>query len=127
MIFIIQSRTLFILKPLIYLATRFLKGEESWVPWTTALSINLINLIIIKKEESDQGYTIDQEDEIRKRSLNVFLYILRPPFFKKFIEKKFNYCVINVCPYVPLGTKIAKVIIKRSKHAEKSYFYLWSS
>ncbi|CAG5074104.1 Similar to PEX16: Peroxisome biogenesis protein 16 (Arabidopsis thaliana) [Cotesia congregata] len=120
------GETLCILKPLIYLATRYLKGEESWLPWTTALSIGIFNLIIISNEESDEKYTLDQEKEINKRSLSILLYILRPPCFKKFVEKKFDHFVKNVCPSVPLGKFIAKIIINRSMHVRKSYFYIWS-
>ncbi|XP_015121058.1 peroxisomal membrane protein PEX16 [Diachasma alloeum] len=120
------AETLYIMKPMIHLIAFIMKGNKNWIPWMTALVLDLLSLHIISKETKHTVYTKEEKEEITRRRINLFLYILRSPFYDSCSKARILSLLDGLSNNVPLARFVAEPIVKYLPHWQKTYFYMWS-
>ncbi|XP_063989244.1 peroxisomal membrane protein PEX16 [Diachasmimorpha longicaudata] len=120
------AETLYILKPMIHLTVFIMKGRKNWIPWTTALALDLVSLHMLNKETKHAVYTKEEREEITRRRLNLLLYILRSPFYENCSKDRILSLLNGLSSNVPLARFLADPISKYLPHWQKTYFYMWS-
>ncbi|XP_034933815.1 transmembrane protease serine 9-like [Chelonus insularis] len=124
---IIFAETLYILKPLIHLTTSLVRGNKDWLPWVTALSLDLINIHMITKESKHIQLSATEKEEMIRRRISLFLYILRSPFYDRCSKTKIYSLLNTATQTIPLARYITEPIAKYLPHWQQTYFYMWSS
>lgn len=124
---LIIAETLYIMKPLIHLTAFIVKGKNNWIPWTTALAIDLASIHILTKEKKSIKLTKEENAELIKRRINLLLYLVRSPFYDNCSKNRINYLLDGISNRIPLARYIAQPIAKYLPHWQETYFYMWSS
>ncbi|KAK0159720.1 hypothetical protein PV327_010805 [Microctonus hyperodae] len=123
---LLLAETLYIIKPLIHLINIMVKGNKNWLPWATALTMDIISLKLISRETLHSRFVKEEREEICRRRINLLLYILRSPFYDKCSKTKINSLLNFVCNNVPFGKLIGEPMVKYLPHWQETYFYMWS-
>ncbi|XP_011298026.1 peroxisomal membrane protein PEX16 [Fopius arisanus] len=120
------AETLYIMKPIIHLTTFVMKGNKNWLPWVTALTLDLVSLHLISKETKHTVYTKEEKEEITRRRISLLLYILRSPFYDSCSKARIFALLDGLSNNIPLARFVAEPIAKYLPHWQKTYFYMWS-
>nr|CAG8529790.1 15076_t:CDS:10 [Entrophospora candida] len=91
----IISELLYIIRPLIYVLTLRKYGNKSWKPWLLSIIIEVYTRILTNyfhKKISDGSHRLTsvEKDEEKRRIKQLFLYILRGPFYEKITRPKID-------------------------------------
>lgn len=114
------------MKPLIHLTAFIIKGKRNWLPWTTALILDLVSLQLITKEAKRAKLTKAEREEMCRRRISLLLYILRSPFYDNCSRGKIYSVLDGVSSSIPFARFVAEPIAKYLPHWRKTYFYMWS-
>jgi len=80
----IFAEILYIIRPVIYVASFLKFGNLSWYPFLISLIMDICSQMM---HYSNSIVTIRQRTELSRRRNYWLLYLLRPPFFNKYIER----------------------------------------
>jgi len=119
------GESLYILRPLIYLAAMYFYGKKSWRPWLLSLSSDVTSWWCLYYSPSK--LSIVEKEEVKRRSIGWLYYCVRSPFFERFIGEGFAVNLAQKLQCVPLlrvffGTLLDYLLVYRSH-----YFYTSAS
>lgn len=114
------------MKPLIHLTAFILKGKNNWIPWTTALALDLASIHLLTRETKRVTFTKEEKSELIRRRINLLLYLIRSPFYDNCSKDRIQSLLDGVSNRVPLARYIAQPIAKYLPHWQETYFYMWS-
>lgn len=80
----IFAEILYIIRPVIYVASYLKYGNSSWSPFIISLLMDIYSQMM---HFSGSILSMRQRTELSRRRKYWILYLLRPPFFNKYIEK----------------------------------------
>ena len=83
----IFAELLHIVRPVFYICSFLKFGENSWTPFAVSLLMDVYSQMM---HFSNSIVTIRQKTELYRRRKYWIFYLLRPPFFNKFVESKLN-------------------------------------
>ncbi|XP_024028240.1 peroxisome biogenesis protein 16 [Morus notabilis] len=113
----VAGEVLFITRPLIYVAFIRKYGVRSWIPWVFSLAVDLIGMGILshvtsredgKKEKIHLSEA--EQHEIKRRKLLWAFYLLRDPFFSKYIRQRLESTEKILEPVPVIGFLTGKVV-----------------
>ena len=113
----------YVCEPLVHLAARAKFGPRSWKPWLLSLTLDMVSqgchgdLRQMSKAEKTELY--------RRRTL-MLIYLLRSPFYDRYTKKILLSFLIFAKDNIPLGGKIAEILLSYIPHYRNIYSYLWS-
>ncbi|KAL4361404.1 hypothetical protein GQ457_04G032080 [Hibiscus cannabinus] len=118
----ILGEVLFITRPLIYVLFIRRYKIRSWIPWCLSMAMDFIGVGFLShvtrsgKSRKEQRFHLSdsENDEVKRRKLLWALYLMREPFFNKYIRKKIESTGKLLEPVPLMGTlaeKIAELII----------------
>jgi len=79
----IFAEILYIIRPVIYVASFLKFGDKSWSPFIISLFMDIYSQMM---HFSNSIVTIRQRTELSRRRRYWLLYLLRPPFFNRYIQ-----------------------------------------
>jgi len=79
---IILGEVLWIMRPILYLMSLFYYTRKSWKPWFISIIIDIASRSLTLKS----NFNTNESKELKSRSYNLLLYLLRSPFFETFIN-----------------------------------------
>ncbi|CAJ0861736.1 1201_t:CDS:10, partial [Entrophospora sp. SA101] len=123
----IISELLYIIRPLIYVLTLRKYGNKSWKPWLLSIIIEVYTRILTNyfhKKISDGSHRLTsvEKDEEKRRIKQLFLYILRGPFYEKITRPKID----KICQSVgnkPILSLFGGILRDYQPIWENVYFY----
>lgn len=117
------GEVLHIVRPLAHLFAIASFGQKSWLPWLTAFGMDTASL---KLFGSWKQMHFRERVELNRRTLMLFLYILRSPAYEKFSKKRILYVLRCMAENIPLAGIIIRPLIEYLPEWQKVYFYTWT-
>jgi hypothetical protein len=117
----VLGEILWILRPVVYLVALVLFGRHSWKPWWISLLID-----IYSRRKSRSGKTLNDPEsiELSRRTFNWLYYLLRSPFFEKFLAKKSSSTsIFSKFASLPVINVVYMAIIEFLQVYRQRYFY----
>lgn len=131
----LTGETLFILRPLIYVLFIRKYGTRSWIPWFMSLAVDLVGVSTTSlAKKAQQGpyaskathLSLAEKDELRRRKMLWALYIMRDPFFSKYIRRKLEGTQ-KVLEPVPVIGSLTEKLVELIFGAQTRYTYMSGS
>ncbi|GMH22496.1 hypothetical protein Nepgr_024339 [Nepenthes gracilis] len=131
----VMGEMLFILRPLIYVLFIRKYGTKSWIPWFVSLAVDFIGMGALSQATKPQQEAKELEqihlssvekDELSRRKVLWALYVMRDPFFCKYIRQRLESTQKALEP-VPLMGLLAEKIIELILGAQTRYTYMSGS
>ncbi|PON41227.1 Peroxisome membrane protein, Pex [Parasponia andersonii] len=113
----IAGEVLFITRPLIYVLFIRKYGIRSWIPWFLSLSVDLIGMGILSQVTSQVHgkkekihLSAPEQHEIKRRKLLWAFYLVRDPFFSKYIRHRLERTEKVLEPVPAVGFLTGKIV-----------------
>ncbi|KAI8781243.1 peroxisomal membrane protein PEX16 [Biomphalaria glabrata] len=115
---------LYIVKPLIHLASLYCCGSSSYKPWLLSSGLDVTSLYLIgdTKELNHQ-----EQAELRKRALMLAMYLLRSPFYDRYSKQKVLGLLRGLSNTIPGVSLVLGPLMDYLPVWQKIYFYTWST
>ncbi|KAL3267311.1 hypothetical protein HHI36_011442 [Cryptolaemus montrouzieri] len=125
----LSAETLYLIKPLAHLGSAMYFGNDNWKPYIIALLFDLCSLQLYQSCQNTKSESLTQQQkfQISKRKINLFLYLIRSPFYDKYSREKINKFLNNLSNRVPLASLICSPLIQYLPFWQSNYFYMWSN
>ncbi|XP_053954121.1 peroxisomal membrane protein PEX16 [Anastrepha ludens] len=121
---LVQAEYLYIVKPLIHLATMGVFGEKCWKQYVISLALDLVSIRMYHQHR--QNMNKEQKLELSRRCINLLLYLMRSPFFEHTTRSRLDR-VLSFVGDVPLIKMLSEPLREYIPHWQRTYFYLWST
>ncbi|GMI66892.1 PEROXIN 16, SHRUNKEN SEED 1, ARABIDOPSIS PEROXIN 16 [Hibiscus trionum] len=130
----VLGEVLFITRPLIYVLFIRRYRIRSWIPWCLSLAVDFIGVGFLShvtrsgKSGKEQWFHLSESehDEVKRRKLLWALYLMRDPFFSKYIRQKIESTGKLFEP-VPLMGTLAEKIVELIIGVQTRYTYMSGS
>jgi len=126
-LYIILGEILWITRPIIYLYLLYKEGKSSWWPWVISLLIDLASWRCIQTKKLNKV----ERNEISHRKLQIFMYLLRSPFFETvFASEKATSTttkVVDSLHQIPGVSALMSIAMEFLKVYRNRYFYTAAS
>ncbi|KAJ1800190.1 hypothetical protein LPJ59_001279 [Coemansia sp. RSA 2399] len=120
---------LFILRPVLYVLGIRKLGKRDWRPWALSLLVELVSRQMIRSDlrdsEATEPRTVER-DELSRRKWLLMYYLLRSPFFDRFVESRMTR-VADWCGNKPLLSLVGALIRDYLPLWQQYYFYTSAS
>jgi len=120
------AETLYVTKPLLHLGCMYITSQKHWPPWILSLIIDVASLNVFTRCAKKALFSKEEEEELVRRRLSLFLYILRSPFYDKYSRNKINALLDAISTSVPLAKYLTSAVKKNLPYMQSTYFYMWS-
>ncbi|GAM19713.1 hypothetical protein SAMD00019534_028880, partial [Acytostelium subglobosum LB1] len=120
---------LYILRPLIYAVLRWNCGKKSWRPWVVSLLMEYVSLAVIEYATITKQATMSQLEmiEVKRRRNQFIYYVLRSPFYDRFISDGIVFRILNFFKKIPLIKILVNVFLNYINVFRTRYFYTSAS
>ncbi|KAJ2400763.1 hypothetical protein GGI23_001834 [Coemansia sp. RSA 2559] len=120
---------LFILRPVLYVLGIRKLGKRDWRPWALSLLVELVSRQMIRSDlrdnETTERRTVER-DELSRRKWLLLYYLLRSPFFDRFVESRMTR-MADWCSNKPLLSLVGALIHDYLPLWQQYYFYTSAS
>ncbi|KAM6584914.1 hypothetical protein CsatB_011916 [Cannabis sativa] len=113
----IAGEVLFITRPLIYVLFIRKYGIRSWIPWFLSFSVDLIGSGILSQVTSQVGgkkwkihLSAPEQQELKRRKVLWAFYLVRDPFFTKYIRQRLERTEKVLEPVPAIGFLTGKIV-----------------
>ncbi|EGC36969.1 hypothetical protein DICPUDRAFT_77414 [Dictyostelium purpureum] len=125
----VVGELLYIFRPVIYWFLYCIFGKRSWKPWIVSFSLEFLS-----KSFSEYGlYThkipltnLEQKELARRRTFFLF-YLIRSPFYEKFIGDGFVLKLFNLFKKIPIFKTLVDILFNYLSVYRTRYFYTSAS
>ena len=114
----------YVCEPLLHLMARAKFGVKSWKPFLVSLSCDLFSQVCHGDKKAAVSRT--EKAELYRRRTLMFIYLLRSPFYDKYTKKILLTFLIFAKDNIPIGGKVAEILLAYIPHYRKIYSYLWA-
>ncbi|KAJ8922497.1 hypothetical protein NQ315_007527 [Exocentrus adspersus] len=123
------AESIYVMKPLVHLASMACFGSRTWKPWLTSLALDLISLHLYRSNRAKKmnSLTPQQRLQLSKRTVLFILYLIRSPFYDKYSKNKINSLLEAFSNHIPLAGFVCKPLAQYMPFWQDTYFYMWSS
>ncbi|XP_025088178.1 peroxisomal membrane protein PEX16-like [Pomacea canaliculata] len=118
------GETLHIMKPLVHLTSLYLFGLSSWKPWLLSGAMDVSSLCLMG---DPKDLNINEQGELRRRTLMLLLYLLRSPFYDRYSQAKIVMALKLLADNVPGMSLVMRPLMEYLPQWQKVYFYIWST
>eukprot|EP00041_Stephanoeca_diplocostata_P031296 m.972460 g.972460 ORF g.972460 m.972460 type:complete len:464 (-) comp23930_c0_seq7:1654-3045(-) len=73
----------YISRPIVYLTSASVWGRSSWSAWLLSLLTEAVGVWSLRGQ---QGFSAAETEEVNRRRISLFLYLLRSPFYSKYTQ-----------------------------------------
>lgn len=115
-----------ILRPLVHLSAMSKFGQKAWTPYIVSLGMDVTSLHLLK-EPSNYLLNTSERLEIGQRTISLFLYLMRSPFYDNYTKMKVLKALQTFSEKVPLLGLLARPFISYIPQWQETYFYAWNS
>jgi hypothetical protein len=115
---VVIAEALYVVRPVVYVASMMIFGASSWKPWFLSLFLETFSLRVLKQRCKDPLIL----DELSRRSMSLSMYLFRSPFFDKFI-KKVLVSIFKLLAKLPLLGVIFSNLSQLLVSLQNHYFY----
>uniref|UniRef100_T1IXV4 Peroxisomal membrane protein PEX16 n=1 Tax=Strigamia maritima TaxID=126957 RepID=T1IXV4_STRMM len=115
---------IYTLRPLVHLFLMSVFGRQSWMPWLSSLSMDVCSIYVAGQSQSIRPAEMK---ELNHRTLELFVYLFRSPFYNKYSKQKLLNIIGALNRVLPLGKPIWTSIESYAELWEQIYFYSWDS
>ncbi|KAM9981884.1 hypothetical protein ACTFIY_004180 [Dictyostelium cf. discoideum] len=123
------GEVLFIFRPVIYWVSYCIFGKKSWKPWFLSLVTELLS-----KSFSEYGnfkqkirLTLLEAKELNRRKKLLFFYLIRSPFYEKFIGDGLLNKLLNFLKKIHIFKTLIDILINYLNVYRTRYFYTSAS
>ncbi|XP_075044336.1 peroxisomal biogenesis factor 16 [Mixophyes fleayi] len=117
-----MAETVQILRPITHLASLAVWGQRSWKPWLLAAALDIGSLSVLRDMDN---LSRRERRELRRRTLLLFYYLLRSPFYNRYTEIRLLLLLRLLGDYVPGIGLVARPLMDYLPVWQKIYFYNW--
>ncbi|XP_017778573.1 PREDICTED: peroxisomal membrane protein PEX16 [Nicrophorus vespilloides] len=122
------AESIYILKPMVHLASMACFGTQTWKPWAISLILDASSLHLYNKGNKKQdSLTKKQKMQLSRRYVGLLMYLLRSPFYEKQSKKRIEALLNALSKSVPFASMICLPLNKYLPFWQSNYFYLWSN
>lgn len=121
---LLQAEYLYIVKPLLHLASMSVFGERSWKQYMISLAIDMASINMYRRNR--HLMTKQQQVILSHRCVHLLLYLMRSPFYDKFTNRKLEN-LLGIIAKIPIAKMLAGPLREYIPHWQSTYFYLWST
>eukprot|EP00040_Diaphanoeca_grandis_P017150 m.89098 g.89098 ORF g.89098 m.89098 type:complete len:398 (+) comp26260_c0_seq6:85-1278(+) len=118
------SEVVSISRPLVHLMAAYRWGLQSWKAWILALSLELTSVGVVRNEK---GMNEKEQSELSRRTMLIFLFALRSPFYERFTKKPLLAFLNGIKRTLPSLSFFIDAIIQYISVWQSLYFYAWST
>jgi peroxin-16 len=115
---------LHISRPLVHIFSMFVFQQSSWKPWLISLMIDILSLHLHKGLTQ---FKTTQSSEILRRRLVLLLYLMRSPFYNRYIKDLLASFLQYMSSHIPLASFIADPLLEYIPVWIDIYSYNWMS
>ncbi|XP_053681381.1 peroxisomal membrane protein PEX16 [Anopheles nili] len=123
--FLGPAEMLYIVKPIVHLASMRRFGIKSWTSYIVALALDSASLQMYYKKR--EVLSKEQRVELSRRCVAMLLYLLRSPFYDRYTKNKIASVLNGIGNNVPLTGTVTRFILSYIPHWQETYFYMWST
>ncbi|XP_069821438.1 peroxisomal biogenesis factor 16 isoform X2 [Dendropsophus ebraccatus] len=116
------AETVHIMRPVTHLASLAVWGQKSWKPWLLAAALDIASLSVLRDIDH---LSRRERGELRRRTLLLFYYLLRSPFYNRYTEIRLLLLLRLLGDYVPGLGLVARPLMDYLPVWQKIYFYNW--
>lgn len=117
---------LHILRPLAHLTTMSKFGQDAWTPYLLSFGMDITSLHLMG-DTRGRTFTASERAEIAHRSLSLFMYLMRSPFYDSFTKKRILAILRTLADRIPIFGSLIRPYILYLPEWQKTYFYVWNS
>lgn len=131
----LMGEMLFILRPLIYVLFMRKYGGRSWIPWLVSLTVDLVGVGATsqgtklqkgRKTQKEIYLSVAEKDELKRRKVLWTLYVMRNPFFCKYIRGRLE-CTQKTFKPVPVIGSLTEKVVELIFGVQTRYTYISGS
>ncbi|XP_063717229.1 peroxisomal membrane protein PEX16-like [Symsagittifera roscoffensis] len=125
------AEALYLSRPIMFLASRYISGGDSYKPWFVSFVTEMSSLILhdfglhVRKETCGQLASEGERKELKRRTTLMLLYMLRSPFYENICEQNLTAAFLVITSCIPGSYIILKPLMDYLPQWQKAYFNVW--
>lgn len=123
MLIVLSFQILHILRPLCHLTGLGVWGTQSWKPWLTSLTIDVVSLQLHGKPIKMRN---SEKIELTRRTYALLYYLIRSPFYDHFTKQKLLTTLVKFSNRIPIVGNLCGMLAEAIPEWQQTYSYTWN-